>query len=320
VPEVSVVVASHGREDRLPTLLDALAAQTLRRERWELVVAHTYEPEVAARILDSHGLAREGVLRHLRVDPAAARPSVQRNAALELARAPVIAFTDDDCRPREDWLERLLERSRANRGAIVQGATRPDPVDYEKVGAPLFVRTVWADPPGEFTQTCNILYERDLLDRVGGFDERAITGEDIDLALRAQAAGAPLVGEREALVYHAVEALSFHVTLRANGTWQHLAYVVKKHPELRERCCLGIFWNRNHFRAALALVGVAAAIKRPPALVAVLPYYLLERTHFGTSPRARLRSIRRLPQLWLVEMAEIAVFARGSVRYRTLLL
>jgi GT2 family glycosyltransferase len=320
-PDVSVVVASHGREDRLPILLDALAAQTVPRARWELVVAHTYVPDVAERVLGSHELARDGLLRQVPVDPLRARPSLQRNAALAVARGSLVAFTDDDCRPAADWLERLLERHDAEPGAIVQGATRADPLDLERIGSPLYVRTVWEpDPPGEFMQTCNILYPRQLVDRVGGFDEQAITGEDIDLALRARKAGAPLVGAPDALVYHAAEALTLGEKLRANEKWQHLAYVVRKHPELRERCTLRVFWTEEHARAALGLVGLVVAPRHRAALLALLPYYLLEATHFGEAPRARLRAIRRLPQLWFVQIAEVGVFIRGSLRYRTLLL
>ena len=316
-----MVVASHGREARLLILLDALAGQTFPRERWELVVAHTYEADTAERVLGSHELARDGVLRQVRVHPGAARPSVQRNAGLREARAPIVAFTDDDCRPAADWLERLLARSRAKPGAIVQGATRPDPLDLERIGSPLYMRTVWApDPPGEFTQTCNILYERELLDRAGGFDERAITGEDMDLAQRAQAAGARLIGAPDALVYHAAEAVTFAEKLRANDKWQHLAYVVKKHPRLRDRCTLRVFWTEEHALAALALAGLVTSLRWRPAALAVLPYYVHESTHFGSAPRERLRAVRRLPQLWAVEVAEIGVFVRGSVRYRTLLL
>ena len=320
-PDVSVVVASHGREDRLPILLDALAAQTVPRERWEVVVAHTYPAAIAERLLGQHELARDGVLREVRVDPSAARPSVQRNAALAVARGPVVAFTDDDCRPVETWVERLLERHAEEPAAIVQGATRADPIDLERIGSPLYMRTVWElDPPGEFMQTCNILYPRELIDRVGGFDERAITGEDMDLALRARKAGARLVGAPDALVYHAAEAVTFGEKLRASEKWQHLAYVVGKHPELRERCTLRVFWTEEHASAALALAGLALAPRHRAALLALLPYYLLEQTHFGGAPRERLRAIRRLPQLWFVEVAEIGVFIRGSLRYRTPLL
>jgi hypothetical protein len=96
--------------------------------------------------------------------------------------------------------------------------------------------------------------------------------------------------------------------------------VVKKHPELRARCTWRIFWNRKHAAAALALAGLVVAARRPAAAAAVFPYYLIEATRFGRLPRERLRAVRRLPQLWLVEIAEIGMFVRGSMRYRTLLL
>jgi GT2 family glycosyltransferase len=316
---VSVVVASHRREVRLTTLLDALAAQTLPRERLEVVVAHTYADDVARRVLDAHELARDGALRHVRVDADRARPSVQRNTALRLAGAPLVAFTDDDCRPEPDWLERLVAAARANPGQLVQGATRPDPREHLALSA-LYSHTMEVDPPGGSWPTSNMLYERELIDRLGGFDEQAITGEDLDLALRAQRAGASVVPEPGAVVNHAVVELSLGEKLRYNSKWQHLAYVVRKNPELRARCGLGIFWEDRHLRAALALIGLVAARRRAWTLAAVLPYALAERDHFGDSPRARARVLKRLPQLWLVDMAEIGWFARGSVRYRTLLL
>ena len=53
-PLVTVVVPSHRRADGLTTLLDALAGQTLPRERWELVVVHTYDAHDADRLLEAH--------------------------------------------------------------------------------------------------------------------------------------------------------------------------------------------------------------------------------------------------------------------------
>jgi GT2 family glycosyltransferase len=317
-PEVSVVVASHERAARLSILLEALAGQTLPRERWELVVVHTYQPEVADCLLAGHELARTGSVRQVRVDPSEARPSRQRNLGWRAARAPLIAFTDDDCRPEPDWIERLVEGYRSHPGAFVQGATRPDPRDGA-LGQP-HVRTLEVHPPGRFVQTCNVLYERVLLDRLEGFDEQAITGEDIDLSLRAQSAGAWLVGAPDALVYHAVEALTWREKVRSNQKWEHLAYVVKRHPELRKDCCMRIWWKREHFRAALALVGLMCAIRRPWTALATLPYYRLERYRFGRSPRGRLRALRWMPEFWLIELAEVVTFLRGSLRYRTLLL
>jgi GT2 family glycosyltransferase len=185
------------------------------------------------------------------------------------------------------------------------------------------VRTIWVESPGRNTQTCNILYERALLERIGGFDESfpAPAGEDIDLALRAQAAGGVLVGAPEAVVYHQVEALSLAEKLRHDGKWQHLAYLVKLHPEFRrQQCVLGLWWKREHLGAALALAALAAAPARPWALVGLWPYYMAERKRHGTSARARRRAIREMPAHWLVDVAEIGRFVRGSVRYRTIVL
>jgi len=321
-PLVTVVVPSHRRADGLTTLLDALAGQTLPRERWELVVVHTYDAHDADRLFEAHELARAGRLRHIAVDPESARPTLQRNLGWRAARGELIAFTDDDCRPAPDWLERLVERALEYPGAIVQGTTRPDPRDESAFASP-HVRTIWVEAPGRDTQTCNILYERAQLARIGGFDERfpAAAGEDIDLALRAQASGAVLVGAPDALVYHAIDALSLREKVQHDRKWAHLVYLVKRHPELRrQQLLLGVWWKREHLGAMLALVALAAAPRRPSALLGLWLYYMTERNRYGRSAGARSRAIREMPAHWLIEMAEIGWFIRGSVRYRTLVL
>jgi GT2 family glycosyltransferase len=317
--DVSVVVASHARQQRLSTLLDALAEQTYPRDRWEVVVVHTYAPDVARSLFDGHELARASLLRHEAVDMASARPSLQRNRGWRAARAPLIAFTDDDCRPAPNWLERLVEGARLHPGTIVQGATRPDPRDAEAFRSP-HVRTLYVDPPGRFTQTCNILYERALLERLGGLDEHAITGEDIDLAQRAQLAGAIISAAPEALVYHAIDAFTLREKIRSQYKWQHLAYVIKQHPGLRRYCALGIWWKEEHMYAVLALAGLLAAPRRRWMLLGTLPYVQLERWRHGTAKREQARALKELPSHWIIELAEVATFIRGSLRYRTLLL
>jgi hypothetical protein len=314
-----VVVASHGRPERLASLLDALAGQSLERERWELVVVHSYPDGIAARLLDSHPLKAAGVLAHVRVEASDARPSRQRNIGWRRARGRLVVFTDDDCRPAPEWLERLVEAAHAQPGRIVQGATLPDPREEHLFARP-HIRTLWVEPPSREVQTCNVLYERALLERVGGFDERAITGEDIDLSIRARDAGAALVGVPEAVTYHAIEALSLAGKIRSQHKWQHLAYVVKRHPRLREWCRWRVWWKEEHLGAALALMALAAAPRHRWALVGVLPYVQIERRRHGAGKRAQLRALRELPAHWVIELAEVGSFVRGSIRYQTVLL
>src|SRR4051794_29031345 len=103
-PLISVVVASHARPLRLRWLLNALEAQNLPAERWELVVVHDYDESTAARILDDHPLALAGRLRHQAIAPGTGSPARQRNLGWREARAPLVAFVDDDCRPERGWL------------------------------------------------------------------------------------------------------------------------------------------------------------------------------------------------------------------------
>src|SRR5689334_9499227 len=103
--EVSVVVPSHERVTRLRWLLNALEEQTLPRSRWELVVVHDSR-DGTEELVTTHPLVHEGVLRRVRLAPGTGTAAVQRNTGWREARAELIAFTDDDCRPEADWLER----------------------------------------------------------------------------------------------------------------------------------------------------------------------------------------------------------------------
>src|SRR4051794_30641094 len=134
--DVSVVVPSHERPLRLRWLLNALEEQSLERDRWELVVVHDSRGEETEKLLRDHPLVAARVLRHLRLEPGTGLPSVQRNAGWREARAPVVAFTDDDCRPDRDWLARMLDAALREPGAIVQGRVRPDPFETDILAAP----------------------------------------------------------------------------------------------------------------------------------------------------------------------------------------
>lgn len=322
-PAVTVVVPSHERELRLRWLLNALEEQTLPRGAWELVVVHDSRDDGTEELLRDHPLAAAGVLRHHRLPAGTGLPSRQRNVGWRDARADLVAFTDDDCRPDPGWLAGMLAAARGNPGAIVQGAVRPDPFESEILAAP-HARTIEVEPPGPFAQTCNILYPRGLLERVGGFEERfrLMAGEDTDLYERSRASGAPHVGAPDAVVYHAVESSSVVGAVKRSVRWGDLAYVVKQHPHVRERLELGVFWRRSHVLLAAALGGSAAVATRAPgaAALAWLPYAAHVVRRHGRRPRALAKGALEAPGRLAIDATEMAVLARGSVRYRTLFL
>jgi len=315
---VSVVVPSHARPLRLLWLLNALEEQTLTASMFEVVVVHDYCATTAARILEAHPLTAAGRLRHFAIAPGSGNPARQRNLGWREARAPLIAFTDDDCRPEPSWLARLVAVASGRADAFVQGATRPDPFEWDIFYAP-HVRTLFLDPPTFGAETCNVLYGRDLLERIGGFDERAVAGEDMDLGFRAREAGARHVGAPDAMVFHAVKAVTLLGYIRTGLKWRYLPLQAKLHPGVRRRMPLRVFWSPQHALVMLAALGLVASSHRRPAALLAAPW-LTSRYRHGRNPLGPVLHVLETPGRTVREIAEVATFVWGSARYRTFVL
>ena len=321
-PAVSVVVPSHGRRLRLRWLLNALEEQTLAPQRWEVVVVHDYDDRETHDTIECHPLFLAGRLRQIRIAAGTGGASYQRNLGWRNGRAPLIAFTDDDCRPDSDWLQRLVDAAERHPGAIVQGRTEADPLEIDVYASPHYRTVQELNPPGPFAQTCNILYPRAVLERVDGFDDRmrAPAGEDLDLNLRARAAGADYVGAPDARVYHCIEGYSLVGALRLARKWGAIAYLVKRHPQLRATFPLRVFWRETHLRLALAVAAVGLGRRTPLMYLLVAPYlrHLLGRR--GPGRRAQLVCALEGPGQAVVDGFEVWVLIRASIRQRTLVL
>jgi GT2 family glycosyltransferase len=212
--------------------------------------------------------------------------------------------------------------ARAHPGAVVQGATSPRSDELHLLGP--FARTVEVHEAGPWYQTCNILYPRALLERLGGFDAEAYPkfgGEDTDLAWRAIEAGAQTVFASNARVFHAVRVLGPIGTLRHAARWTQAMRVFADHPGLRRAHTVhGVFWKLSHYLLLRSLAALLLAARRRtlllPALWLSVPYarLLAERARAeGSGPLAG-------PYLVLLDLVETAAAARGSVRYRSLVL
>lgn len=318
-PEISVVVASHDRPLRLRWLLNALEEQTLARDRWEVVVGHDSVGPETEELLSNHPLAQQGLLRHVTLAPGSAPPGKNRNAAWREARGELIAFTDDDCRPPADWLEKALAAARANPGAIVQGATFPDPDEQSIRKAPHY-HTQRIQPPVPYAQACNIVYPRALLEQVGGFDEEHFVAEDTDLSVRCQQAGAEYVGAPEVITFHAVDEKTLLEVLRGVQRWHELPWVIKRHPELRDAFVMKAFWKPTHVWLPFAVAGGLLSKRNPLALLLAVPWAANSLPRHGTNPRGRYRALVELPNRMAVDAAEFAVLVKGSIENRTFFL
>jgi glycosyltransferase involved in cell wall biosynthesis len=312
-PVVSVVVATHNRAERLERMLEGLRAQTLPAGRFEAIVvddgSSDSTPAVLRRELAGTTLNLT-VLRHEQ----GRGPAAARNSGWRAARAPVVAFTDDDCVPAADWLERLL--GRADGDTIVKGRTVPEPGEAHLLGP--YSKTVQITHSSPHYETCNIAYPRAVLERIGGFDESypSPAGEDSDLGCRAVAAGGRALFAPEALVHHAVFERgplgAFKDALLATEGVQPY----KRNPALRSHLAGRVFYNRSHPMLLQAALALWLARRRPAALALCLPYA----HNLRARCRANRGSARHVPFFVAFDALQIAATIRGAIRNRVFII
>ncbi len=200
-PEISVVVPVRNGAAALGLLLESLAAQTLAAERFEVVVVDNGSRDDAA----AETARRAGAVV---VREAWANRGLARNRGVEAAGAELIAFTDGDCRAEPGWLEALLDC--LSRAPLVAGPVRLDtaapPSRCERL------ELLWRFAQEEnvrdhgWAASANLGVRRAAFASIGGFDAQyRQIGEDVDLCLRAGAAGHRLGYCPEAAISHAAE-------------------------------------------------------------------------------------------------------------------
>jgi glycosyltransferase involved in cell wall biosynthesis len=193
---LSVIIPHYNDLARLEACLAALDRQTRRPD--EVIVADNGSPE-GVEVLKGAIAGRARLV----VEPSrGAGPA--RNAGVAASTGDVLAFTDADCLPRPEWIERGL--SALERFDLVGGAMEvivPDeqaitPAEaFECVFA--FDNRAYVETKG-FSVTANLFLRRAVFDRTEGF--RVGVPEDLDWCRRATGLGFRLGYAADALVGH----------------------------------------------------------------------------------------------------------------------
>ena len=314
---VSVVIPTYSRPRLLARCLKALAAQTLPRGDYELIVVSD-GPDARTRA----AVRRSAFpVRHVELDRRSG-PAAARNAGWRAAVSPTVAFTDDDTVPAAGWLAAGLAEIAAGADAVTGRIVMPlsvTPTDYERDAARL--------AEAEFV-TANCFVTRRMLQTVGGFDERFTLPwrEDSDLHFRLLEHDAAIRRAPRALVVHPVRAARFGVSLAQQRKILFDALLYKKHPRLyRQRIRRAPRFDYYAIVAALFVASLGLALDAPAVTVAAAAVWLLLTIRFAASRLADTRRAWRDVGEVLVTSAAIpplAVFWRvvGAARFRVVFL
>ena len=204
---MSVVVPTHGRHASLTRCLAGLAAQTLPREMFEVIVSDDGSATPVAPTVEAFAdRMTVSVVRRSHAGPAAAR-----NEGARHARGEFVAFTDDDCVPAPTWLETLADRIRKSPGTLIGGSiVNLLPDDPYATATQLIMNCVYdyyarSVSDHRFFSTSNLAVPTNRFWLLDGFSERfqRAAGEDYDFCARWSEAGFPNEYAPEVEVGHA---------------------------------------------------------------------------------------------------------------------
>ena len=196
---VSVVIATFNRAESALLLLDDLAAQTLARDSFEVIVVDDGSATAVGAVLTAVPRPyRLTVLRQENAGPAAAR-----HRAIGRASAEVIVIVDDDMRVGTDFLVAHLAEHPAGSRRVALGAIRPDPgvrlslferFHTRGIGRLADTGRTSSEPiRGSHLYTGNVSFRRADYLAVGGFDPAFRVSEDAELGLRLEESGVEFV-------------------------------------------------------------------------------------------------------------------------------
>lgn len=251
---MSVVLCTRDRPHLLPAALEGIRMGL--RDGDEVIVVDS-----ASRTRQAGEAAGRFGFVVVRLDVAGL--SRARNAGVAHAANPVIAFTDDDCRPTAAWIAGLARPFADPATGVALGRVVGEDGPADDPGPAPFRFDATAEV-AVLGAGANMAFRKDALIAIGGFDEhlgagtRLRSGEDHDAIWRALRAGWSGAYEPDAVVHHR-EWRSHTATARVRfgygiGAGAVAAKIAKVDPHTGRRLLIRRAW-RHGARQAFVDIG-----------------------------------------------------------------
>ena len=201
-PFVSVIIPVYNGLERLKTCLEALEEQTYPRNLYEVIVVNNDPSQnIEPHIVNSN---------NVRVICESHRSSyAARNKGILNAKGAVIAFTDSDCIPKSDWIEKgvtnLLNEPHCGLVAgrievFCSDPENPTAIElYEKITA--FKQKTYVER-SKFGATANLFTFKNIIQRVGCFNDTLLSSGDFEWGNRVFEAGYKQIYADDTCVSH----------------------------------------------------------------------------------------------------------------------
>jgi glycosyltransferase involved in cell wall biosynthesis len=223
-PFISVIVPVYNASKTISQLITCLMNQSYPKDKYEIIIVDDGSKDETVEIVMS--IAKENSLSNIKIIRLEHNygPATARNHGVMEAKGQIIAFTDADTLPDQNWLRGLVEAFDDENVGGVRGETLTD----SYLLFPVRVASI-----GGGYKTCNIACRKEVLNNVGLFDERFRHpfGEDGDVAHRVLKKGFLIKDSPKAIVFHPVKELNLKQVMKMAMLRRYDVLFFCKHPE-----------------------------------------------------------------------------------------
>jgi len=198
-PKVSIIIPCYNEQATIRLLLEALHEQTFPRAEMEVLISDGFSTdntrnEIAAFQKDFPDLTVRVVDNTLRTIPSAV------NRAIEFAHGEILVRLDAHSKPYPDYVARCVQAHAEKRGDNVGGVWEIQPGADTWIAKSIAVAAAHKLGVGDALyrhakQAAEVdtvpfgSFKRELIERVGAFDETLLTNEDYEFNTRVRKAG-----------------------------------------------------------------------------------------------------------------------------------
>ncbi len=226
---VSVVIPAYNCEGTIKKTLQSVFAQTY--PSINVIVVDDGSTDKTAQIIQSFN----GVTYFYQKN---AGPAAARNHGAKESKDEIVFFTDSDCVPAQDWIEKGVKPFQEERVVVVAGSygiVNEENILARCIHKEILYRHHHLMPryPKVFG-SYNFGVRKKVFEEVGGFNEsyRYASGEDNDLSYKILEAGYKIYFEKEALVnhFHPTHIIKYLQEQYRHGFWRVKMYA--DHPSM----------------------------------------------------------------------------------------
>lgn len=231
LPRVTVIIPAFNSESSLQYCLSALQDQTVPADCFEVIVVDDGSTDGTRNLANLYPHVHFHFISHQ-------GPAAARNFGVQNSVGDIVLFTDADCVPNRDWIEKMIAPFEQEWVVGVKGA-------YSSGQRSLVARFVQAEYESkydhmrrekyiDFIDTYSAGYRKDLFLQNGGFNIEFPTScvEDQEFSFRMARAGHKMVFVPDAQVVHSGHANSlkdYFLKKYKIGYWKVLVH--QRHPD-----------------------------------------------------------------------------------------